>query len=306
MINLQQSATGQPPLQIQQEESSIEIYKENIGTFLLSNRLDYQVVRAVTYINESTGSMNEILEKSIVPVSLTVPPCAIIGGGIGFGIGGIVTWYWPVISWIGPLIGGTIGVSLGTAIGGTASSVLTTIRIQNSDHYMDWKQQLIDVKVYNTFKDYLSKDLILQSCLCPISLDIMMVPVKAPDGLVYEQEEILSWIKNKREDSAASIYREIDFGENDLLFDKEVFMKTAKRISYLLKTDITNLSKEGIVPQALTQYMQMRKTKYRDILNKVSEISRELRRDAKIDKQQYQVMQEELFQMEEELFRQEN
>lgn len=294
--------TAQLPNIIDPQLIPIEIYKEEIGGFLISNRADYTIFRGISYILQAEGSMNEILQKSLVPTSLTVPTFAIIGGGIGAFLGGLVTWYWPGVSWVGPVVGGSVGVGAGVAIAGATSTAIVTLRVQHSEHYNSWKQNLVDTKVYELFIDYLLKDETLCDCICPLTLDLMVTPMKAPDGVIYDQGAIVKWINQKPEGTPSSIYREIDFSEGELVFDKDTFLKIAKRVNFLLKNTIDTFEKECIITKALTGFMNARKNTYSEIINKMNEVSKELRTNEKIDLKRYEELQEEIRQLEEEIF----
>ncbi len=145
--------------------------------------------------------------------------CGIPGGPVGMGVGGAV--------------GGMLGAGFGLTYVTVSTTQKIKVEINHSNGFQKWKAQAIAEKSYPVFKNFIDGDLRFENFFCPLTLDIISVPMKAPDGKTYEKEAIETHIKASTPDfleyinanpdnpdmRTRSPIRGIDFDEKDLEFD---------------------------------------------------------------------------------------
>ncbi len=91
---------------------------------------------------------------------------------------------------------GTCGVLSGAFIGslfGAGYTINTTLKL---DAYTEWKFKVLPDKVFPMFRQFLQASE-LENFMCPITQDLIVVPVKDPTGKVYEKGAIENWINEK-------------------------------------------------------------------------------------------------------------
>lgn len=136
-------------------------------------------------------------------------------------------------------MGGAIGAGSGAALGLFAGCIIfvdiVVMDVRESQHYVSWRIKAIEEKALPIFQAFLKEDTILSELICPITLELPTVPMKAPDGRVYEKAAIEEHI-----DSTELMHKKMielhpervhalnrspirgqDFGKDDLVFDME-------------------------------------------------------------------------------------
>lgn len=123
---------------------------------------------------------------------------SIIVGAPTFGFFGLI------FGGIPGLIGGMkLGATLG-AVGGAADGAYMGIKkfkieFISSDKYKEWVEQARKTDVYPVYKKIIEEDERFEEYLCPLTCDLISLPVYAPDKRVYENQSITLWIKQKEE-----------------------------------------------------------------------------------------------------------
>lgn len=109
---------------------------------------------------------------------------ALIGAGVGAGIGFVIA--------NGP--GAAVGAGVGAIVGGVGGSCLgvvaSAIVIRNSPKFLQWKINAVRDKVYPLFKRYIIEGGKFDEFLDPITYELIMTPVRCPNGTVYEKSVI--------------------------------------------------------------------------------------------------------------------
>jgi hypothetical protein len=123
----------------------------------------------------------------------------IIGGVTGAAVGGIAG---GVAGGPGAAVGGgvgglAVGAMIGRFIGIRRGKKQRLFKIVNSKIYKNWKQKAINEKLYEFFHEHIRKNTNFEDFLCPISLELPLIPVKAPDGRTYDLASIECHVKNK-------------------------------------------------------------------------------------------------------------
>lgn len=170
------------------------------------------------------NSLTTVLLEDKKTNSLVMSLCTSIVGGLGS------------LGWLAGPIGGAPGTTLGIAggmmLGGVIIKHLVNERIdialQVTDHYVLWlSQNIVDI-VYPVFKNFINTDEEYQDLLCPISLDVCSVPVKAPDGRTYNLKDIAEYIEgftDKDDVKVVSPIRNGSFSKLDLYIDHDYCKK---------------------------------------------------------------------------------
>lgn len=90
---------------------------------------------------------------------------------------------------IGAIAGGILGLPSGIKT--------HVIEIDSSDEYKRWRAEAIRDRVFPLFQEFIQRLDEEEEFLCPITHQLIRVPVKACDEKVYEQEAIEQWITVK-------------------------------------------------------------------------------------------------------------
>lgn len=152
-------------------------------------------------------------------------------------------------------IAGLVTVAvMGFVAGAVLGTQYEIITIQRSDVYLKWKMKAFEDKVLPAFQEFLKNDSKLADLRCPLSLDIPVVPVRAPDGTVYEKEYIEHWLDVKPFryqqvqgwfDNSSPI-RGKPFTKADLVYDAEFHTGVANRLKELLSQKLDEKIKGGL------------------------------------------------------------
>lgn len=179
-----------------------------------------------------------------------------VGGGVGLCVGG------PPVAINGAILGAKIGGAAGGALGAVSGVIkgvaVHTLEIKHSTAFIDWKIKQVKEKVYPIFRKYLKDTDFegMEGVICPISMDVITIPVWAPDGDIYDKDSIEQWIdqvdainNKKREDYECGKTKELDllqtspkrsvsFGKEDLRYDQKTLAKIYKKATEILKKGV--------------------------------------------------------------------
>jgi len=258
---------------------------------------------------------------------------AAIGAGGGFVGGALVSG--PAFGVVGAIFGGLPGFVTGYKIGTALSTVAEAIgggikgieqfeiKFMSSDKYKAWVEEARKTDVYPAYQKIIEEDPRFENYICPLSYDLIRVPVRAPDGKTYEQTHIVEWIKRKEvqikeaTDAGASIekinsIRETispmritvkSFTVEDLIYCPDYF----KRLDNLAKIKISEMEDNEIkrIFQKAIKALQVSHIEDRKkiIDMKILEVSKYVRKnklDPKISKRVTEKLLDELEKIEQE------
>jgi uncharacterized protein YcfJ len=140
-------------------------------------------------------------------------------GALGGFVGGALV-SGPSLGVIGSIFGGLpgfvagykIGVALSTAgeivEGGLRGYKKFKIKFMSSDAYKTWTAEARKTDVYPVYRKIIEEDKRFEEYLCPLTCDLISLPVCAPDKRIYENESITVWIKQKQEQIQIAINSE--------------------------------------------------------------------------------------------------
>lgn len=163
------------------------------------------------------------------------------GAGAGAGIGALTGFFYANVPGIVP--GSYLGAKIGTAVGmvgGFCFGVYgSKIYFMSSKKYSTWYEDIKKEELGQIYEKILNDDPRFDPFICKITNALIAIPVKAPDGQIYEKEAVTMWIKARwnviqraHESGSQMAYieqlrntvspiRGEPFQEEDLSFDKE-------------------------------------------------------------------------------------
>ena len=176
----------------------------------------------------------ETLEKKepteiIIEIAENVFKGAAEGAFGGFFGGALVTG--PAYGAIGALIGGIPGFVAGYKIGVALSTAAETIggglngykrfkiKFMSSDAYKTWAAEARKTDVYPVYQKIINNDPRFEEFICPLTCDLICIPMFAPDGRIYENQSIVRWIKQKEDQ--IKIAKDSGFSEEKIKEMKE-------------------------------------------------------------------------------------
>lgn len=259
--------------------SLVTVQEKETINFYAKNSFSSEVKRMKTCYNSlhqeeraiiMSNSVKTILVDGIVGGTIG----AVIGGGIGY-----VTFNLP-----GAILGGKIGAGIGGLGGACYGAYDLKAEFLCSKKYQDWIAQARQKDVYPIYERVILEDERFKAFMCPINLDLITIPVRAPDGDIYEQADIVNWIKAKEkeieiarqsgytEQQIAGIKKTISlqrkynrgFGVNDLEYFPEYF----KRLDNLVQIKICEME-DSIEKQLFQQAMEQLKIAQKENRNAI-------------------------------------
>lgn len=160
----------------------------------------------------------------------------------------------------------TTAAVVGGALGGTSSACVSFIQIKQSRDYSIWKAEKIRQNVFSHFAAFLQEEKLFSEFLCPIKQDLIEIPVKAPDGRVYNLPDIEEWLSKKEKEfppekllkmseeerrEAISTFSPIRTGvyftKNDLVYDPQYHAKLFQRIKEVFNQGLDEVVREGLL-----------------------------------------------------------
>lgn len=202
--------------------------------------------RSIKYLSQCIYEDPSEISLRILSISIPTILCVTaVGTVVGALAGGVVgTVKGGAMSVPGALTGAKIGGCAGFTLGIAVSSIHVTIQIRQSDHYIRWKTQALQDKVYPLFQDFLKQDEQFQDLICPISFALPVVPVKSPNGHVYEKASIEKWLLSNPDNPCP--LRGKSFTKSDLVYDQKHLNKIIKRAKELLNQKLNPHVGEGL------------------------------------------------------------
>lgn len=166
------------------------------------------------------------------------------------------------VGWAGGPLGGIIGMSIGGGIGFFVGGIYIknnvtkkiNLQIFTSEHYIKWRANAVIQKVFPIFKNFLDLDKQFEDFFCPISQDLIISPMRAPDGRTYEKEMIEIYLdvasKNNPEKKCESPIRGKGFSKSELVFDlsycQKLLLKTNEVYKMVKQIGADNVLKNGL------------------------------------------------------------
>jgi len=86
------------------------------------------------------------------------------------------------------------GAAIGGGIGSLVGATYNVSEMERSREYTTWRDQAIRDKIFPLFQQFLEKSDVIENFLCPITQDLISIPVRDPKGRVYERDAIFAWI----------------------------------------------------------------------------------------------------------------
>jgi hypothetical protein len=86
------------------------------------------------------------------------------------------------------------GAAIGGGIGSLVGATYNVSEMERSREYKTWRAQAIRDKIFPLFQQFLEKSDVIENFLCPITQDLISIPVRDPKGRVYERDAVFGWI----------------------------------------------------------------------------------------------------------------
>jgi len=158
-------------------------------------------VSRMKYLGTTTDKNKAVIKSQIASKSVD---CMLIGGGIGLFTGGIVCGVAGGLvaggggALVGTLGGINAGFVVGIAIGAAVGATVGYVQITMDHSYLDWKAKAIQSESYAAYKAYIIREFEdADQFLCPISYDFPGIPVRTPQGHIYDLQSINEHIDAK-------------------------------------------------------------------------------------------------------------
>jgi hypothetical protein len=201
------------------------------------------------YSNSLHGQMNRISrsyhyviekenkEDQTVRIT-TIASSAILFGGLGLKGGAFVAG--PP----GATVGGVTGLGVGIGIG----VYLNVKAAEGKADYVGWAKEKIQEDVFSAAKELFDKDQILSSsCVCPLKADIVEIAMVAPDGRLYDLEELKRWVPKAPKDTFGNFQSPVNRDHYYSLIEcqpmPQLDLFIQKRIYFLLGQHIETVRK---------------------------------------------------------------
>lgn len=189
-----------------------ELYKKN--NKCLSKEITIKVVKKTFLLN--TGK---------------VATCT--GVGVGIGAVGFATPAAPIAGPVGMAVGGGLGLGVGLYWASRSVKKKVNVTIEKSNEFALWRLNQFNDKVYFVFRNFLDTEKCFKKFICPIIGDLILMPMKAPDGHVYDWEYIEPYIDALTTDPNEAVPSPIENGKefckNDLVFDRKFCLDLIKK-----------------------------------------------------------------------------
>lgn len=174
-----------------------------------------------------------------------------IGGTLGLLFGGAP----GLVS--GMKIGGDLGMTVGFLGGLYVGEVSARYHFERSNSYKKWVCKARENDIYSIYQNIIQNDERFDRFVCMHTVDLITMPVKAPDGQIYEQEAIEMWIDKKEKElercrerggsqeelneisMTISYVRACGFTKTDLIYHPQYF----KSLDSLVKLKISEMEK---------------------------------------------------------------
>ncbi len=148
-----------------------------------SAEVSSQLSRATQY---SWSNKGLVAIKVLETTGETALVCAMLGGAIGGLAGGISGG--PVGIAPGAVKGAAIGGAVGVALGTTYA----IYEIRSSPHYRNWLKETRNSQLSPIYKKFLAEN---DLEICPLSADVISIPVRCKHGICFEHSEVERYIQ---------------------------------------------------------------------------------------------------------------
>ncbi|MGD2169003.1 MAG: hypothetical protein PVI40_02040 [Chlamydiota bacterium] len=151
-----------------------------------------------------------------------------------------------------------IGIVAGAALGIKLTINEERYLVSISPTYQNWKARAIQERVYDQYQDFIKQDERLAEFLCPITLDLINYPMKAPDttpngrpdGTVFEGEQIIAHINHYMRgdlfDERTHPLRIQPLHPAMIKFDPTYHKKVYDRLNEILNESILDVVRSGL------------------------------------------------------------
>lgn len=190
--------------------------------------------RTEQYIKENPDKQTlayRIASVSIGTIAMTTVAGTCVGGAAGGIIGLVAGAAVP-----SALTGAKIGCGVGFSVGLILSPITTIVSIKTSQEYINWKTQALVNRIYPIYQEYLKQDEEFRDLICPISHELPVVPVRSPNGHVYEKSEIETWLDSNPNNPCPM--RGNPFTKADLIYDEKHVRKIVMRARALMNQHV--------------------------------------------------------------------
>ncbi|PIS00204.1 MAG: hypothetical protein COT84_08805 [Chlamydiae bacterium CG10_big_fil_rev_8_21_14_0_10_35_9] len=201
------------------------------------------------YLKEHPMNGMELLQE-YAPRTLILSS---VGGGAAYGVSIMLGLSSPVTT---TAIG--IGIFGGAALGIKTSKDKIESNVFASLDFERWKTSAIKDNVYDQYQDFIKEDDRLAELLCPLTLDLINYPMKAPDttptghpdGTVFEGRCIAAYLRNCTLmgiiNNRTHPLRIQPLTLESLTFDHSYHKKVYDKLNEILNESILDVVREGL------------------------------------------------------------
>lgn len=268
----------------------LSIYQDRLNKdMLLMRDLGEEKENFKEFINKEIGAWEHVVKVSQNKECRTVYVAAfkgmVVGGFAGAFIGGICFCYGYGPSAFQPCIelGMSTGCCVGAAIGGAYGFIDSKIGTENmhdvfkTERFIEFINTKKSEVVDKIFKEFIHKNEFLKDCICPLSGNLFFVPVKAPNGITYEYDNIHREIRLfDHSNKSVSINHPFmstgkwkEFYTSDLTLDMDTFELTLSKVKIVANVELHKLRYHDILQMNLTKYIENRNTLHRKYLGEM-------------------------------------
>lgn len=158
---------------------------------------------------------------------------------------------------------GRLQNGIDTGIGSLGVATYNANKMERFREYKAWRDQAIRDKVFPLFQQFLEKSAVIENFLCPLTQDLITIPVRDPKGRIYERNEIFAWIDRANTAEAlvrfpteadrdkfrlrASPYEDMALTKADLTYDTDYHNKVSVALKTVFDQQIDQRFREGLL-----------------------------------------------------------
>ena len=138
--------------------------------------------------------------------------------------------------------------------------------------YRTWRDQAIRGKIFPLFQQFLEKSDVIENFLCPLTRELISIPVRDPKGRVYERDAIFTWIDRAvsytpqalahlpteadrdRVRFRTSPYRDMVLTQADLTYDTDYHRNISVALKALFDQQIDQQFREGLLKYQVSMF----------------------------------------------------
>lgn len=205
---------------------------ERVKTGCASTR---KIKRRKIYKKENPSTVKKItiqVYKRTFPLNtVKVLTCTAIGAGVG--AIGFATPAAPIAGPVGTAVGGTIGFALGSYLASRTIKERVKVTIYNSNEFVLWRLKKIESEAYRIFNNFLDAEIRFKKFIDPLTGELILIPMDAPDGHIYDFESIESYIDKLTDDPKEKVpsplVEGVEFCKEDLVFNRKFCLDLIKK-----------------------------------------------------------------------------